>query len=128
LKLAALLVLGALMSPSFLAEIPWSGYVFAVLVLFLARPLALALALLGSELDWREWVAAAWFGPKGFASVVYGLLILHSAVEGGDLMFHLIALVTVLSIVAHSSTDVLVARWLRRAPGKTAAGQPATSA
>ena len=63
------------MSPSFLAEIPWSGYLFAVLVLVLARPLALAFALLGSELDWREWVAAAWFGPKGFASVVFGLLI-----------------------------------------------------
>lgn len=57
LKLAALLVFGALMSPSFLAEIPWSGYLFAVLVLVLARPLALAFALLGSELDWREWVA-----------------------------------------------------------------------
>jgi NhaP-type Na+/H+ or K+/H+ antiporter len=114
LKLAALLVFGALMSPSFLAEIPWSGYAFAVLVLVLARPLALALALLGSRLDWREWVAAAWFGPKGFASVVYGLLILGAPVEGRDVMFHLIALVTVLSIVAHSSTDVLVARWFRR--------------
>jgi sodium/hydrogen antiporter len=114
LKLAALLVFGALMSPSFLAEIPWSGYVFAVLVLVLARPLALALALFGSRLDWREWVAAAWFGPKGFASVVYGLLILGAPVEGRDVMFHLIALVTVLSIVAHSSTDVLVARWFRR--------------
>ena len=123
LKLAALLVFGALMSPSFLAEIPWSGYLFAVLVLFLARPLALAFALLGSELDWREWVAAAWLGPKGFASVVYGLLILHSAVDGGDLMFHLIALVTVLSVVAHSSTDVLVARWFRRVADTEAGGR-----
>ena len=125
LKLAALLVFGALMSPSFLAEIPWSGYLFAVLVLVLARPLALAFALLGSELDWREWVAAAWFGPKGFASVVYGLLILHSAVDGGDLMFHLIALVTVLSVVAHSSTDVLVARWFRRVADEEAGGRQA---
>jgi NhaP-type Na+/H+ or K+/H+ antiporter len=113
LKLAALLVFGALMSPAFLAEVSLSGYVFAGLVLFLARPLALAVALLGSRLDWREWAAAAWFGPKGFASVVYGLLILKAGAERADLMFHLIALVTVMSIVAHSSTDVLVARWLR---------------
>jgi NhaP-type Na+/H+ or K+/H+ antiporter len=115
LKLAALLVFGILMSPPFLAEVPLPGYVFALLVLFLARPLALAIALLGSRLDWREWVAAAWFGPKGFASVVYGLLILRGGVPDGDLMFHLIALVTVMSIVAHSSTDVLVARWFRHA-------------
>jgi NhaP-type Na+/H+ or K+/H+ antiporter len=115
IKLAALLVFGALMSPAFLAESPAPGYLFAGLVLFLARPLALAVALFGSGLDWREWIAAAWFGPKGFASVVYGLLILNAGVERADLLFHLIALVTVMSIVAHSSTDVLVARWFRRA-------------
>jgi NhaP-type Na+/H+ and K+/H+ antiporter len=103
------------MSPSFLAEIPVSGYLFACLVLFLTRPLALGVALFGSRLDWREWVAAAWFGPKGFASVVYGLLILNAGVERADLAFHLIALVTVMSIVAHSSTDVPMARWFRHA-------------
>jgi NhaP-type Na+/H+ or K+/H+ antiporter len=122
LKLAALLVFGILMSPPFLVEVPLPGYVFAVLVLFLARPLALAIALLGSRLDWREWVAAAWFGPKGFASVVYGLLILRGGVPDGDLMFHLIALVTAMSIVAHSSTDVLVARWFRQAAGRPEEG------
>jgi NhaP-type Na+/H+ or K+/H+ antiporter len=110
------------MSPPFLAEVPLPGYVFALLVLFLARPLALAIALLGSRLDWREWVAAAWFGPKGFASVVYGLLILRGGVPDGDLMFHLIALVTAMSIVAHSSTDVLVARWFRQAAGRPEEG------
>jgi NhaP-type Na+/H+ or K+/H+ antiporter len=115
LKLAALLVFGAVVSPRFLAEIPIAGYGFAALVLVLARPLALALALLGSRLPWREWLAAAWFGPKGFASVLYGLLILRTAIDQRDLVFHLIALVSVLSIVAHSSTDVLVARRFRRA-------------
>lgn len=35
------------------------------MVLFVVRPLALGLALLGSALNWRERVAAAWFGPKG---------------------------------------------------------------
>jgi NhaP-type Na+/H+ or K+/H+ antiporter len=114
LKLGALLVFGALVSPAFLADIPVAGYAFAVLVLALARPAALAFALFGSRLQWREWVAAAWFGPKGFASVVYGLFILRAQIQDGDLVFHLIALVTALSIIAHSSTDVLVARWFRR--------------
>jgi NhaP-type Na+/H+ or K+/H+ antiporter len=102
-----------LISPPFLAQIPAAGYLFAALVLLVARPLALALALFGSRLDWRKWIAAAWFGPQGFASVVYGLLILNTGVQDGDRRFHLIALVTAASIVAHSSTDVLVARWFR---------------
>jgi NhaP-type Na+/H+ or K+/H+ antiporter len=94
-------------------------------VLLVARPLALAIALFGSRLHWSEWIAAAWFGPKGFASVVYGLLILNAGVADADRMFHLIALVIALSIVAHSSTDVLVARWFRRAEPQHPAPTPA---
>lgn len=115
LKLAALLVFGALISPAFLRDIDWTGYVFAALVLLLARPLALALALVGSRLNWRERLTAAWFGPKGFASVVYGLLILNLGVPEGERLFHLVALVVVASILAHSSTDVVLARWFRTA-------------
>jgi NhaP-type Na+/H+ or K+/H+ antiporter len=117
LKLAALLLFGALISPGFLAEIPWQGYGFAALTLLLARPVALTLALVGSsELSWREWLAASWFGPKGFASVVYGLIVLNAGLPRSDELFHLIAIVTAGSIVAHSSTDVAVARWLKGQP------------
>ncbi|QBI54990.1 cation:proton antiporter domain-containing protein [Streptomonospora litoralis] len=110
LKLAALLAFGALMSPSFLAEIPLAGWVFALLVLLVARPAAMLLALLGSGMGRRETTAVAWFGPKGFASVVYGLLVLESDLSRSDELFHLAALAIVISILAHSSTDVLVAR------------------
>lgn len=125
LKLAALLVFGALISPGFLGDISPSGYVFAFLALIAVRPLAILVALLGSGVDRREWAAAAWFGPKGFASVVYGLLILEAAVRRSDEMFHLVALVVVGSMVAHSSTDVLVARWFRPASTGADESQPA---
>jgi NhaP-type Na+/H+ or K+/H+ antiporter len=132
LKLAALLVFGALMSPELFAEIPLGGYLFALLALLVVRPSAIGLALLGSRIAWREWVAAAWFGPKGFASVVYGLLILTAGVPGGEEMYHLIALVVVASILAHSSTDVLVARWFREEGAKAdavpASGDPGAGA
>lgn len=116
LKLAALLVFGALISIPFLSEIGIGGWVFAALALFVARPIALGIALLRSSLDRRERLAAAWFGPKGFASVVYALLILDASLSLSDELFHLAALVVTASIVAHSSTDVLVARWFE--PGE----------
>ncbi len=110
LKLAALLVFGTLITPSLLADLHWSGWIFAVLALFLARPLALAIAFLGSRLRAREQAAAMWFGPKGFASVVYALLVLESGIEDAEFLFHLFAATVALSIVLHSSTDVVVAR------------------
>ena len=110
LKLAAILVFGALISLAFLGEIGVGGYVFALLTLFVVRPVAILLSFLGSRIDRREWFAVAWFGPKGFASVVYGLLVLESGVMLANEMFHLIAVAVAASILLHSSTDVVVAR------------------
>ncbi len=118
LKLAALLVFGALISPAFLGDIGVSGYVFAVLALVVARPIAIGVALLGTRLPRKEQAAAAWFGPKGFASVVYALLILEAGLALSDELFHLAALVVTASILAHSSTDVLVARWFEEPAGE----------
>lgn len=117
LKLAAILVFGALITPTFLfSEIRLSGWVFAVLALVVARPAALLVSFLRSGIPARQQVAAMWFGPKGFASVVYGLLVLESGIHLSDELFHLVALVIVLSIVAHSSTDVVVARQFDEEP------------
>jgi NhaP-type Na+/H+ or K+/H+ antiporter len=53
---------------------------------------------------------AAWFGPKGFALVVYGLLVLQSGIPQGEEAFTLVAVCIAFSIIAHSSTDVPIAR------------------
>lgn len=55
-------------------------------------------------------LAAAWFGPKSFASLLYALMLLHAGLGRGEWLFNVAALVIVLSIVAHSSTDIVVAR------------------
>ena len=114
LKLAALLVFGALITIDWFTEFSWQECVFVVVTLVLIRPAALAIALAGSRLGWAEWFTAGWFGPKGFASVVYGLLLLKAGVNNGEHLFHLIAVVVATSIIAHSSTDVLVAKWFGR--------------
>ena len=114
LKLVAILVFGALISPAFLGEIPVLGYLFAVLALIVARPVAITLSFLGSRLPWKQQAAVAWFGPKGFASVVYGLIVLESDAARADEMFHLVALAVVLSILAHSSSDVPIAHYFAR--------------
>lgn len=109
-KFAALLVFGALLTPQLFTSIGLGGWVVAILSLVLIRPASLITALLGSPLPRRELFAAAWFGPKGFASVVYGLLMLHSGIPMAQDAYELVAVCIGLSIVAHSSTDVPVAK------------------
>jgi NhaP-type Na+/H+ or K+/H+ antiporter len=111
-KLAAVMVFGALISPAILTEVSASDYVFAGAVLLVARPLGMLIALLRSRLSIPERIVAAWFGPKGFASVVYAILIVQAGVANGVHLFHVIVVVIAASILAHSSTDVPLGRWL----------------
>lgn len=109
-KLATLLVFGATMS----LDLSFGALAFAVVTLLAARPVALALAFLGHGMPRKEWVAAAWFGPKGFASLLYAALVVASGIPQGTRLYHIVGLVVLLSIVAHSSTDSLVARSFAR--------------
>jgi NhaP-type Na+/H+ or K+/H+ antiporter len=110
LKLAALLVFGALLTPQLLHRLPIGAWVVAVLALVLVRPVALVLSLWRTHLSRRETAAVAWFGPKGFASVVYGLLALAAGLDVSQPVFDLVAVCIALSIAVHSSTDVPIAR------------------
>nr|WP_308407799.1 hypothetical protein [Streptomyces sp. RKAG337] len=49
----------------------------------------------------------AWFGPKGFASVVYGLLVLQAGIPQGEQAYTLIAVCIAVSIAVHSSSGVI---------------------
>jgi len=120
LKLAALLVFGAVISYEFLRGIPAVDYLAAVAILLAVRPLAIEVALFKSGLGWRERITAGWFGPKGFASAIYGLLVFQYEIANAEAIFHAVAVVVVFSIIAHSSTDVPLARWFREDGGATA--------
>ncbi|MFF9819074.1 cation:proton antiporter [Streptomyces sp. NPDC014006] len=109
-KFTALLVFGALLTPHLFGDLPFGGYVALVLAIALIRPTSLLISLVGTRFTRREKLTAAWFGPKGFASVVYGLLVLQSGIPQAEEAYTLIAVCIAFSIVAHSSTDVPIAR------------------
>lgn len=123
-KFAAVLVFGALITPTWLSHLGWMAWLFAALALVVVRPAALMLSLLRTRLPWRERLGTAWFGPKGFASVVYGLLALQSGIADAQRVFDLAAVTIVLSIALHSSTDAPVAHLFRiEPPDNLPAGQ-----
>jgi sodium/hydrogen antiporter len=109
-KFAALLVFGALLTPHLFGDLSVGGYAAVVLAIVLIRPASLLISLIGTQFDRREKLTAAWFGPKGFASVVYGLLVLQSGIPEAEQAYTLIAVCIAFSIIAHSSTDVPIAR------------------
>ena len=110
-KLSALLVFGAVIAPHFFQALSAGDYMFIFVATFAIRPPAIVLSLIHTELTWSERWLAGWFGPKGFASVVYGLLILEAGVSH---LAHLVGMAVTASIVVFSSTDILVGRWFEK--------------
>ncbi|MEZ4616106.1 MAG: hypothetical protein R2867_11475 [Caldilineaceae bacterium] len=104
------LLFSAVITGSFFGDLDLLDYLFAILAVAVVRPLAVWLALLGSRLS-RAGTEIG--GRLVWTKGCLGALWLACAQKrfGAPLilLFHLIAVVVISSIVAHSSTDVLVA-------------------
>lgn len=91
-------------------------FLYALLSLTVVRMLPVALALAGSGLDGKTVLFMGWFGPRGLASIVLGLVYLAQAARlPGEQTTRLAVMATVLlSIFAHGLTAQAGIRWLGR--------------
>jgi sodium/hydrogen antiporter len=66
----------------------------------------------------------AWFGPKGVATMTFSLFVLGENLADGDRIFNIAALVVLVSIVAHSATELPGVAWLERRSTSRPAPRP----
>jgi NhaP-type Na+/H+ or K+/H+ antiporter len=72
-----------------------------------------AIALIGSGLDAAAKGFIGWFGPRGLASIVFGILLLEELEESSetaDQLVGVISLTVTLSVVLHGATAAYGAR------------------
>ncbi len=111
LSLVMWFVFGAVMLVPGMEAAGWSDVVFAVVVLTVARMVPVALALVGSGLDRTTVAFIGWFGPRGLASIVFGLLALDSLdVAAGNVVLAATVVTVALSVFAHGITAAPLAR------------------
>jgi len=91
----------------------WPALGFAILSLTVLRMVPVALCLLGTGLRVPSVLFIGWFGPRGLASVVFGLIALESLDASPEVnrAVGVIATTVVLSVVAHGCTAT---PWARR--------------
>jgi NhaP-type Na+/H+ or K+/H+ antiporter len=106
---------GALMLPE-LTDLGWRDVVYAVAALTVLRMAPVALALLGAGFDRATVGIIGWFGPRGLASIVFGLLAydeLATPVRGR--VVTVITATVALSVLAHGlSAAPLAGRYAGR--------------
>jgi len=105
LTLVTFLIFGAVMLPELAHGITWAMVLYAVLSLTVIRMVPIALSLLGTGVSGATGLFLGWFGPRGLASVLFGLLILERLETPGSQTILIVTILTVgLSIVAHGIT------------------------
>jgi NhaP-type Na+/H+ or K+/H+ antiporter len=117
-KLAIFVVFGALLTFGGLFGDGAAAVAIAFFTLFVARPVAVFVALAGTGTDTATKAFMSWFGPKGVATMTFSLLVLSAAVTDGERMFNIAALTVFMSILLHGATDVPGANWIARRPDR----------
>jgi NhaP-type Na+/H+ or K+/H+ antiporter len=92
---------------------------FVVFALAVARPAAILLSFVRSNIPRSQRLFIAWFGPKGAASMLFALFVLNSQAPDRSVVFDVAAFVILGSILAHGLTDTIGARWIERAVRET---------
>lgn len=93
----------------------WRIVVFAVLVLFAVRIVAVLVALVRTGVPVSDQLFIGWFGPRGIGTVVLGLLVVNRGeIQSGGLIATVVVVVVTLSLVLHSLTTGPGIRWLAR--------------
>jgi NhaP-type Na+/H+ or K+/H+ antiporter len=125
-KLGIFVVFGALLTADGLFGDGWAAVAFAAVVLLVARPVAIWIALAGTSLDTATKGFMAWFGPKGVATMTFSLFVLSEGVPGAERIFNLAALCVFASVLLHGLTDTPGSEWLIRREARPAPARPGT--
>ncbi|MFD5634605.1 cation:proton antiporter [Streptomyces sp. NPDC127077] len=118
------LVFGAVLLGPALEHLDWRIITYAVLSLSVVRMLPVALSLTGSGLALPTISYIGWFGPRGLASVVFGLLVVEEHVPGVQLLSRVIAVTVALSILLHGTSAVVLSERYGAWHKKAAAQRP----
>ncbi|MGE5636746.1 MAG: cation:proton antiporter [Nocardioidaceae bacterium] len=114
-KLGVFVVFGASLTLDAVLRDGWAAVGIVAFTLLAARPLAVFAALAGSrQVDVAGKAFMAWFGPKGVATMTFGLFVLTAGVSDGERIFDIAALAVLTSIVVHGLTDHAGAEWMAR--------------
>lgn len=116
---ASFLFIGLGLLPEAISQLSWSVALYIMLSLFLVRPLAIYLSLLGTDAKPVTRLFFGWFGPRGLATALFALLVTKEISHDYAHAVLVVAINAVwISAVLHGITAVAGAAWYSRVANK----------
>ncbi len=119
LALGAFFVFGNVLLAQTVDDVSFNVVLCALLTLTIGRMVPVWIALIGTGTRWPTRLFIGWFGPRGLASIIFGLLLLEEFEEfpaGGDDLFGVIGVTVTASVILHGAS----ASWGARRYGRWA--------
>jgi sodium/hydrogen antiporter len=114
LNAVTFVVFGAAFMKPLINDVTWQIGVYALLSLTVVRMLPVALAMLGTHSRPATILYLGWFGPRGLASIVFGVLVVEAHTPHAETIAVATALTVTASIVLHGlSAGPLTERYTR---------------
>lgn len=114
-QLSMFLVLGLLVFPSQLADVALEGTVLALVLVFVARPLATVLCTAPFGFSWQEQTVLGWAGLRGAVPVVLATFPVIDHIPRAGEFFNIVFFVVLLSTILQGTTF----EWLAKKLGVT---------
>ena len=126
LNLAVFFIFGLFASHA-LGDATWQILAYAVLSLTLIRMLPVAVSVIGLGLRPATIGFLGWFGPRGLASIILGLVVVEDAPElqGIGQIFVVMTVTVLMSVFAHGITAAPLSRRYAHARDAAGADEPA---
>jgi cell volume regulation protein A len=124
-QIVLFVMLGLLSFPSRLLAVAWEGLLIAIVLILIARPLAVWTSAWPFRFRRRELTFLSWVGLKGAVPITLATFPLMAGVPQSQLIFNAVFFVVLVSAITQGWSLPLVARWLNI--GRPADPTPALS-
>lgn len=124
LSLILWFVFGRLVNEALEGGIDLAAVLYALLAITVVRILPVALSLRGSGISGRDTLFLGWFGPRGLATIVFGLLaFIDLDAPADDIVNDVMVLTVLISVLLHGlSAGPIAAAYARHAERELAEG------
>ncbi len=119
MQVGMFLMLGLLVNPTELGSVMKPSLIFAMGLLFFARPLAVTLCLLPfGYRSWREIAFLSWGGLKGAVAIILATYLLMHNIPHAKIMFNVIFFIVIISMSLQGMTIGKLSEFLGVCDGK----------
>ncbi|PZV77155.1 potassium/proton antiporter (CPA1 family) [Algoriphagus aquaeductus] len=115
MQIVMFITLGLLVFPSEVLPVVGIGFLIAMFLIFVARPLGVWVSLIFFKYNTREKLFISWVGLRGAVPIVFATFPLIAGIDKSNQIFNIVFFIVIASVSLQATSLAKVAKWLHLA-------------